>query len=112
MAQTPVCQQCKAQPAAWAVQDIAGELSVSMLGNHYRGFAVVKMCDSCKDAAVKAQKCPAPDWIKTDAKEEARKFLHAQVANKQSHGAGWDERTLAWLMVQFWERGRKEAQEE
>lgn len=44
--------------------------------------------------------------IKTEAKEKAREFLHAQVADKQSHGAGWDERRLTWLMVSFWQRGK------
>lgn len=50
------------------------------------------------------------DQIRADAREEAREFLHAQATNKQSHGAGWDERTLTWLMVQFWARGWEEAQ--
>jgi len=47
------------------------------------------------------------DQIKTEAREKAREFLYAQVANKQSHGAGWDERQLTWLMVSFWQRGMK-----
>ena len=43
------CQQCGKRPAVWAVQDIAGELAISTLGNHYRGFRVTKLCDECKD---------------------------------------------------------------
>lgn len=42
------CQRCKQRPAVWAVQDVAGEFTVTTLGSHYRGFKVVKMCDECK----------------------------------------------------------------
>lgn len=48
------------------------------------------------------------DDIKTEAREKAREFLHAQVANKENHGAGWDECQLTWLMVSFWQRGKAE----
>lgn len=44
---TPKCQRCKVRPAVWAVQNIAGEVSVTTLGSHYRGFPVVKVCDEC-----------------------------------------------------------------
>lgn len=51
-----LCQKCKKREALWAVQWIAGELSVTYLGAHYRGFRVVKMCDECKEAERAAER--------------------------------------------------------
>lgn len=53
------CQRCKTRPAVWAVQDIAGEIAVSLLGNHYRGWRVVKLCDECKNVVQSDQSAPA-----------------------------------------------------
>ena len=47
-----------------------------------------------------------PDQVVADAKMEARLFLVAQEDTNHSHGAGWDERALIWLMVKFYQRGR------
>lgn len=55
---TPKCQRCKVRPAVWAVQNIAGEVSVTTLGSHYRGFPVVKVCDECKDTATRTGTAP------------------------------------------------------
>lgn len=44
------CQLCRA-PAVWAWQPFGPDenpLSFATLGSHYRGFAVVKICEGCK----------------------------------------------------------------
>lgn len=44
------CQVCKQNKAAWAAQFIEENIpTFSLLGSHYRGFAVVKVCDTCKE---------------------------------------------------------------
>lgn len=48
--------------------------------------------------------------VVADAKMEARMFLAAQDDTNHSHGAGWDERALAWLMVKFYKRGQQAVQ--
>lgn len=50
---TPKCQICKTNPVEMAWQpfgpDEDGRRALTMLGSHYRGFPVVKVCDSCAD---------------------------------------------------------------
>lgn len=44
------CELCKAQDAIWALQYIGDpKPSFTFLGNHYRGFALKKLCDKCKE---------------------------------------------------------------
>jgi len=46
----PTCQICKAGEALWALQYVGENTpTFSTLGSHYRGFAVTKVCDGCKD---------------------------------------------------------------
>ena len=47
------CEHCHTESAEFAVQDIAGEFSVTVLGEHYRGFPMIKLCWNCKEAAIK-----------------------------------------------------------
>jgi len=52
MRRYPKCQRCKKQEAVWAMQVIPGNDGVpsfTLLGNHYRGSPVVKVCDDCKE---------------------------------------------------------------
>lgn len=47
------CQACKEQVAEWAWQPFGPSESpdsFALLGSHYRGFPVVKVCGSCKSA--------------------------------------------------------------
>lgn len=47
------CQACKEQEAEWAWQPFGpGETpnEYSFLGSHARGFPIIKVCDSCKNA--------------------------------------------------------------
>jgi len=53
MAKIPLCQICKKEPVTWYVQDIAGELTASLPGWHYRGFHITKVCDQCKEDMLK-----------------------------------------------------------
>jgi hypothetical protein len=51
------CAICKQNESIWAWQPFGpGETSLefSMLGSHYRGFPVIKMCDGCKETAESA----------------------------------------------------------
>jgi hypothetical protein len=44
------CQVCKTTEAIWAAQFIGENIpTFSTLGSHIRGFAVVKVCDTCKE---------------------------------------------------------------
>lgn len=45
------CQVCRDDQATWAWQPFGPNDtpdSFTLLGNHYRGFTVIKVCDSCK----------------------------------------------------------------
>lgn len=47
------CQACKEQEAAWAWQPFGPDEKpdcYTLLGSHYRGFPVIKVCNSCKSA--------------------------------------------------------------
>lgn len=48
------CVSCKINEAEWAFQPFGPDekFSVSLLGWHYRGFAVIKLCNDCKDELV------------------------------------------------------------
>ena len=47
---SPKCQLCKINEAEWAMQFIGEDKpTFSFLGSHYRGFAVTKVCDECKE---------------------------------------------------------------
>ena len=44
------CAVCKTRPAVWAAQYMDGdEPTFTLLGWHYRGFTVYKVCDPCKE---------------------------------------------------------------
>lgn len=44
------CQVCRLNEAQYAAQKIAEEaFTFSLLGSHYRGFKVVKVCATCKE---------------------------------------------------------------
>lgn len=44
------CQVCKQNEAIWAAQFLGEDVpTFSFLGSHVRGFAVVKVCDTCKE---------------------------------------------------------------
>lgn len=83
------CQACKAQDVEWAWQPFGpgSRTTFTTLGSHYRGFLVVKVCDTCK-----------------------RDFLAGQIVDFTCNGARfigdkWDirqvpayvEDALAWL---------------
>ena len=45
------CQHCHQYSAEWAWQPFGPDdsiLSFTLLGSHYRGFPVLKVCDNCK----------------------------------------------------------------
>lgn len=45
------CQLCKEATACWAWQPFgpsADVASMTTLGSHYRGFAVIKVCNGCR----------------------------------------------------------------
>jgi hypothetical protein len=47
------CRVCRNDEATWAFQPFGPSDtpdSFTLLGNHYRGFAVIKVCDECKRA--------------------------------------------------------------
>jgi hypothetical protein len=47
------CQRCRQLPAIWALQYVGDDRpSVSLLGSHYRGFRVTKLCGACKDTVL------------------------------------------------------------
>jgi len=48
------CQLCKTDEALWAAQDLPGNdgLSFTLLGSHYRGYLVTKVCDECKNGLI------------------------------------------------------------
>lgn len=49
----PKCQTCHRHIAQWAWQPCGPDDNIraafTFLGEHYRGFQVVKVCDECKD---------------------------------------------------------------
>ncbi|MCL4296210.1 MAG: hypothetical protein KJ077_10800 [Anaerolineae bacterium] len=46
------CQHCKTNHATWAEQQMEqGTRTYTLLGSHYRGFKVTKVCDACKEAS-------------------------------------------------------------
>lgn len=53
------CQVCKKAPAEWAWQPWGPDespLSFALLGSHYRGYPVVKVCGFCKREAIENAK--------------------------------------------------------
>lgn len=45
------CQICKSQRVIWygqAMNGANGKLTFTAPGSHYRGFGIIKVCDSCK----------------------------------------------------------------
>lgn len=45
------CQLCRKEEAIWAWQPFGPDSdsrSFASLGSHYRGFPVIKICDTCK----------------------------------------------------------------
>jgi hypothetical protein len=46
------CQLCRLNEALWAMQYIDGEFTFTLLGSHYRGSRVVKVCDACKEKEI------------------------------------------------------------
>ena len=47
------CQACKKRQAIYAAQFIGEDVpTFSLLGSHYRGFKVIKVCEVCKDINV------------------------------------------------------------
>jgi len=48
----PKCQICKEREAVYAMQDLPGndKLSFYFLGEHIRGFKVIKVCIECMEA--------------------------------------------------------------
>lgn len=44
------CKLCRQREAAWAMQFVGDDNTptFTVLGWHYRGFAVTKVCDPCK----------------------------------------------------------------
>jgi hypothetical protein len=54
MTKIPKCQICKHDVAEWVWQPFGPELDMSqaftLLGCHYRGYAMVKVCDPCKES--------------------------------------------------------------
>jgi len=57
------CDQCKRDPAEWALQYISeGKPSFTLLGSHYRGWSIkARLCEKCKDAMQKGQMPQLPD---------------------------------------------------
>lgn len=73
------CQLCKA-PALWSWQPFGPDespLSFAVPGNHYRGFAVVKVCDECKASI--------------ESGNESILFTHKGESYR------WDGRNVHWL---------------
>lgn len=49
------CQSCKVQTATWSWQPFGPDAlgtTFTTPGSHYRGFPVVKVCESCKEAVL------------------------------------------------------------
>ena len=42
------CEVCRKAETVWAMQAMPGGLTFALLGSHYRGFPVVKVCEVCK----------------------------------------------------------------
>ena len=42
------CEVCRKAEAVWAMQAMPGGLTFALLGSHYRGFQIVKVCEVCK----------------------------------------------------------------
>ena len=57
-----MCIWCGEREATWAWQIIAGESAMTLLGSHYRGFPMQKLCADCKDI-VQA-------WIESDQESD------------------------------------------
>lgn len=44
------CQKCQTGEAIWARQEVVtGRPCFTLLGSHYRGWTVIKVCDDCKN---------------------------------------------------------------
>ena len=49
----PRCQLCLQNEAMWAMQYVGDDKpTFTLLGSHYRGFRVVKVCDACKEKEI------------------------------------------------------------
>jgi UDP-galactopyranose mutase len=67
------CQYCKQNEAEWAMQFVVEDTpTFTVLGNHYRGFTVTKVCGKCQQLA--------------DGKT-AREIINLQADNKFFHNA-------------------------
>lgn len=44
------CEICGEREAAWAVQFVSDETpTFTLLGSHYRGYRLLRVCDACKE---------------------------------------------------------------
>ena len=50
----PKCEMCRRAEALWAMQWVGGDgPEFTLLGSHYRGFSMTRVCDTCKIALEK-----------------------------------------------------------
>jgi hypothetical protein len=59
------CQLCKSNEASTAWQPFGPDESIrclTMLGSHYRGFAVIKVCSDCADKISSGERIPSFDY--------------------------------------------------
>ena len=69
------CSQCREREATYAMQDIAGIQTFSLLGSHYRGFPVTKLCQECAEAEGVPSPAPAATRKETTMDTTERQHL-------------------------------------
>jgi len=61
------CQACNKRQAIYAAQFIGEDVpTFSLLGSHYRGFKVIKVCEVCKDINVEGIRAAAEQRLAPD----------------------------------------------
>lgn len=77
------CNICRENESSWAWQPFGPNDTpdcFALLGNHYRGFAVVKVCDDCKD------KVQAGKGIQFSYKRRHYSFWRGEIRERLSGG--------------------------
>lgn len=79
------CQCCKSKEASMAWQPFGPEEatdSFALLGNHYRGFPVIKVCDSCQSKIQQSQE------VRFSYRGNSYTFSNGIVANNNTSRFG------------------------
>uniref|UniRef100_A0A6M3KSJ5 Uncharacterized protein n=1 Tax=viral metagenome TaxID=1070528 RepID=A0A6M3KSJ5_9ZZZZ len=78
MTKLRACDQCKREPAEWALQYISADKpSFTTLGSHYRGWSIkARLCNVCKEELLAAQPHQSAPDLPSDDDARSRTGTH------------------------------------